>query len=152
MDRATLASLRGYGEDMVEVFARLPLDRGFAGRAFREAGLVISNDYGGDADRLSRNHRHKLGAAMATPVFHDGEIVGVLNVARGGQGPFNSAEQEILLGLAEHAALAVNDAQAVHDLRESLAGATYRAQHDELTGLANRPRAIEALDSELSHT
>jgi diguanylate cyclase (GGDEF)-like protein len=51
---------------------------------------------------------------------------------------FLASERELLLTLAEHAGLALNDARAVQAKDNALAEATYQAMHDELTGLPNR--------------
>ena len=144
------ASLVGYHSSLVSEFARLPLDSGFAGQAMALDRLVVTDDYGNEPNRLGRNERYGLAAAMAAPVRRNGEPFGVLNVATSEAGRvFTRAEQEILLGLAEHASLAVNDASAVHELRRSLDGATHQSRHDALTGLPNRVAAVEALDRAL---
>lgn len=144
------ASLVGYSSSLESEFAKLPLDSGFAGQAIALDRLVVTDDYGNEPNRLGRNERYGLAAAMAAPVRRNGEPFGVLNVATSEAGRvFTSAEQEILLGLAEHASLAVNDASAVHQLRRSLDGATHQSRHDPLTGLPNRVAAIEALDRAL---
>jgi diguanylate cyclase (GGDEF)-like protein len=148
---AAHASLVGYAQATLDAFARLPLDQGFAGRAFVENRLVVSDRYREEPLRLGMNHRHGLEVAMAAPVHRNGETVGVINVASSAPGRrFTDAEQEILLSLAEHASLAVNDATAVHQLRKSLEGVTFQAHHDDLTGLLNRASAIQALDVALT--
>ena len=78
---ASHASLLGYSEDLLEAFAEMPLGHGFAGRAFSENRLVVSDDYQAERDRVGRNERYELQAAMATPVLEHGRPVGVINVA-----------------------------------------------------------------------
>lgn len=144
------ASLVGYAPEMAEHFAAVPPQVGFAGQAMVLDRLVVTDDYAADPHRLGRNERYGLTAAMAAPVRRNGEPFGVLNVATSEPGrTFSLAEQEILLGLAEHASMAVNDASAVHELRRSLDGATHRSRHDALTGLPNRVAALEALERAL---
>lgn len=145
------AALVGYSDVLVEEYARLPMDAGFAGRAYSTNSVVVTDDYAAEPARVGRNQLYGLQIAMAAPVHRNGEPVGVLNVASGEAGRrFTGAEQEILLGLAEHASLAVNDATAVHELQRSLDGATHRAGHDSLTGLPNRSAVLEMLDSALN--
>lgn len=144
------ASLVGYSPTLVGEFARLPLASGFAGQAVTLDRLVVTDHYPDEPNRLGRNERYGLTAAMAAPVRRNGQPSGVLNVATSEVGrTFTHAEQEILLGLAEHASLAVNDAAVVHELRRSLDGATHRSRHDSLTGLPNRVAVVEALDQAL---
>ena len=120
---------------------------GFAGRAYSTNSLVVTDDHGAEPTRVGRNELYGLRIAMAAPVHRNGEPVGVLNVASGQAGRrFTETDQEILLGLAEHASLAVNDATAVHQLQRSLDGATHRAGHDALTGLPNRSAVLETLE------
>ena len=150
-DDIAYTSLLGYSSAMRDNFARLPLDHGFAGRAFVEDGLVVTDRYRDEPQRTSRNVRHELEIAMAAPVHRNGQPVGVLTVASSAKGrTFTSAEQETLLGLAEHASLAVNDAAAIHNLRHTLERVTFEARHDGLTGLLNRSSAVETLDEELA--
>ena len=150
-DDESHASLLGYSPRMRAAFATLPLEDGFAGRAYSENRLIVSADYRSEPQRLGVNQRHQLEVAMAAPVHRNGEPVGVINVASNDAGrQFTEAEQEILLGLAEHASLAVNDATAVHQLRRSLEGVTFRARHDGLTQLLNRESVTEALELTLA--
>ena len=145
------AALVGYSDVLVEEYARLPMDAGFAGRAYSTNSLVVTDDYAAEPTRVGRNQLYGLQIAMAAPVHRNGEPVGVLNVASGDAGRrFTLFEQEILLSLAEHASLAVNDASAVHQLQRSLDGATHRAGHDALTGLPNRSAVLETLDAALT--
>ncbi len=150
-DEKPRAALVGYPGALVEAYAQLPMDAGFAGQAYVRNQLVVTEDYGSEPARVGRNERYDLKIAMAAPVHRNGEPFGVLNVATGAEGRrFTLVEQEILLGLAEHASLAVNDASAVHQLQQSLDGATHRARHDALTGLPNRSAVLDTLDVELA--
>lgn len=149
---ASHASLLGYSEDLLEAFAEMPLGHGFAGRAFSENRLVVSDDYQAERDRVGRNERYELQAAMATPVLEHGRPVGVINVASARPGRrFTTAEQKILVSLAEYASVAVTDAAAVDQLRRSLDRAEFEARHDGLTGLLNRDGAIATLDAAMAH-
>ena len=145
------ASLVGYSDAIRAEFSQLPLDAGFAGRAFLENRLIVTDHYRSEPGRVSRNERYRLQSAMAAPVHVNGVPVGVLNVATAQPGRrFIEAEQDFLRALAEHASLAVSDASVVNQLRRSLEGATFQAQHDALTGLPNRSSAVDILDRALA--
>ena len=145
------SSIVGYGPQVADKFARLPLEYGFIGQAYLENRLVATTNFDAEPSRRSRNEAHRLRVSMAAPVHHNGEPVGVLNVASSKpHRVFTVAEQETLLALAEHASLAVNDAAAISQLRATLAHESYRARHDLLTGLLNRNGMVETLDNELA--
>jgi diguanylate cyclase (GGDEF)-like protein len=144
------ASLAGFHGEGLEAFRRIPLEQGFSGRAFLEGVLVSTNTFRADAERAGHVFTDGVESAMAAPVQHDGHIVGVLNVASRVSGrDFTAAEQEVLLRLADHASLAVTDAEAVHVLRTSLEGERFKAGHDALTSLPNRSSVLEMVEFEM---
>jgi len=148
----TIASLTGYPDEGLAQFRSIPLNQGFSGRAFIEGVLVSTGDFAAAATSIGAAPQESIEAAMATPVHHDGRIVGVLNVASRDVGRvFTLAEQEILLRLADHASLAVTDAAAIHALRDSLEGERFKASHDALTALPNRTTVLEMIEYELHH-
>lgn len=147
-DSDHFASVRGVSAEWSEVFAATPAGIGFAGRAYVENRLVVTDDYQCEPDHMDTNDTYRTRAAMAAPVHRQGKPVGVLSVAsRNPDRRFTPAEQEVLLTFAQHVSLALNDASAVNDLRRSLEGATHRASHDSLTGLLNRSAVIDALNN-----
>ena len=92
---------------------------------FEDAHLVARYDL---ADR----------AHMSTAIEVDGVIVGCLSVGDDAAHRFSSAEEEALLAFAQHASLAMQDAQAGDQMRKSLERERHRASHDGLTSLPNR--------------
>ena len=77
-------------------------------------------------------------AHMSTAIEVDGVIVGCLSVGDDPAHRFSSAEEEALLAFAQHASLAMQDAQAGDQMRKSLERERHRASHDGLTSLPNR--------------
>ena len=77
-------------------------------------------------------------AHMSTAIEVDGAIVGCLSVGDDPAHRFSSAEEEALLAFAQHASLAMQDAQAGDQMRKSLERERHRASHDGLTSLPNR--------------
>jgi diguanylate cyclase (GGDEF)-like protein len=144
------SSMAGVDDRQHAMFASVPIDVGFSGRAFTENRLVITDDYQREPRRVDAQGEFRTHAAMAAPVHRDGDPVGVISVAALDPARrFTGPEQEVLLAFAQHVSLALNDASAVHQMRESLVGATYQASHDSLTNLPNRAAVLDALDASL---
>jgi len=93
-------------------------------------GLVVIEDTSDIEDRPL--HNEGIRAMMSAPVFRNGMVCGVLNVASRLQGRrYGPDEREVLLAFAEHTSLALTDARNHSD-------AVHRALHDPLTNLPNR--------------
>ncbi|MFZ0158251.1 MAG: sensor domain-containing diguanylate cyclase [Kineosporiaceae bacterium] len=89
-------------------------------------------------------------AAVAVPVQQGSATVGHLVLASRTAGHrFTPLEESLATTLAEHAGLAVQDAETVDALHAALDDAQHRASHDALTGLANRTTFLAALDRAL---
>ena len=105
---------------------------------------VAEHDTGAVVERL----RSSAGGApvlMASPLLHEGQVLGALLVA-GRTGPverFRREEQGLFEALAGHAAVALLAARMVDELRGEAARREVEALHDSLTGLRNR-RAFTA--------
>ena len=85
----------------------------------------------------------KVEACMAAPVRQNGRVIGVMVVATQRKGrKYTVEEQEILLAFAEHASLALTDAQRISAVE-------HMAFHDTLTGLPNRAYFMERLNQAL---
>jgi diguanylate cyclase (GGDEF)-like protein len=88
---------------------------------------------------------------MAVPVRLAGEVVGGLVVAtRSPRRTYGPPDEALACTLAEHAALALQDASTVAELQQTLAQAMHQAQHDSLTGLSNRGTFLSDLDRQLA--
>jgi diguanylate cyclase (GGDEF)-like protein len=101
-----------------------------AGRCIDENTLVSDVAHGDDGAPTRQ--------VLATPVSENGEPVGALMVVGPPQRRYRVPEHEVLLALAEHASLAVNDARTVD--------AMYEAYHDHVTGLPNRALFFDRVD------
>ncbi len=87
---------------------------------------------------------HPMDALLATLVAPSGLLLGTLNVDVPRDGRLPSRAQCALLELfAEHAAIAIEHARMTAELQGSRDEMTHAAQHDPLTGLANRSLLME---------
>ena len=145
-----LVASTGLSPELLQGWRRTPADQGIGGRAILERRLVVTHDYLGMPEPIPGFLRHGTTAAMAAPVYQGAEVTGslVVSTTRPGR-TYSDGEKEVLLAFAEHASLALNDAQTVEALREAVSQATYEAQHDGLTGLPNRRRFLELLQQSI---
>ncbi|MGH2840319.1 MAG: putative bifunctional diguanylate cyclase/phosphodiesterase, partial [Solirubrobacteraceae bacterium] len=122
------------------------IGEGAGGRAIREDGLVIIDNYSESADAIPLFAGDDLQVAMAAPVREKGRVVGSLVVAtRRLERRYGPDAQEMLMAFAEHASLALTDAKMVTE-------ALHHAYHDGLTDLPNRALFVERLESALDRS
>lgn len=115
-----LVSVTGVKDELVPALRRGPIGEGAGGRAISEGKLVIIHDYDSQESSIPALAEDHLKAAMAAPVFVNGEIAGSLVVASYREGrTYSKLEQEGLLAFAEHASLALTDAQTVEAMRDA---------------------------------
>ena len=149
----TLVAASVHGEALAPLLekARLRVGQGVVGRAVADNRLTVLEDYPAHPGADPRAERVGLTATMATPIRDGQEVIGCLVVGSLSDGrTYRTSERELLLTFAELASLAVTDARTVDELHEALGLATHRAQHDALTGLANRTRFIDRLSHALA--
>ncbi len=98
--------------------------------------------------------RSAVGSAMSAPIYQRGEAVGATVVIAGRQRreDFSDEDKEALIILAGYVSVAVTDRANTRELEESLTAAEWRATHDDLTGLPNRPRLLQLLNHQLRDT
>lgn len=131
--------------------AHLRLGEAIAGRvaASREPvlvhGTVVRPPGPGTIDTIPPPH-----SAMSTPLLHRGRLLGVLNVNAIPERKFTEHDLRALSLFAEHAAGAIANAQLFESQRLLAAQKNYRAFHDALTNLPNRPLFLEHLSYVLS--
>jgi diguanylate cyclase (GGDEF)-like protein len=120
-------------------FGRLPVGTGVGGRAISEDRLCVVENYADAVGTIGGFVEDGVHASMAVPVRLAGLTVGSLAVAcrRPGR-TYSEDERDVMVRFADHASLALNDARTVQAMNKALKDATYRAKHDELTGLPNR--------------
>jgi len=120
----------------------------------RSGGLTATVAKNGQAAFIANTQRHPLFAddpypdlrAIASlPLRLDEEVVGVMNVSYIRAHEFDDGEMRLLNSVAGAAALAVRNA-ALHERILKL------AVTDELTGLANRRRFLDAVRSEMQRS
>jgi diguanylate cyclase (GGDEF)-like protein len=146
-----MVSSIGVPDPVREEIARLPVGTGVGGQAIVDDELCSTERYGGYAGAIPELRAGGLETAMAAPVRIGGQAIGSLVVASHQPGRhYSDAERDILLAFAEHASLALNDANSVQALQEALAGATHQARHDSLTGLPNRACFYERAEAALA--
>ena len=136
-DELVIVSSRGFSDDDLEEIRVATTSAGLAGRCVREERLIVGDD--------------DMEATMAAPVHVNGEVVGCLTLSSTvGARRFSPPEQEALLGFAESASLALQDARAIDTMRSALNRERHRAEHDPLTGLANRATVQDHLQARLA--
>lgn len=88
---------------------------------------------------------------LAAPLRLDDGLVGVLLVANRAEHlpDFTAAELPLISSLANHAAVALQNARLVDQLTAEAAVKAHQALHDELTGLPNRRALLLQLEADL---
>ena len=123
----------------LDPFPRQPLaTAGIGGQAVVEQRLVATNDYPHMAYALEDYAAAGVHCAMAAPVFINAIIAGSLTVAsRDPECFYDPDDQQMLRAFAEHASLALTDAQTLEQIDQAF--------RDPLTGLPNRALFLDRL-------
>jgi diguanylate cyclase (GGDEF)-like protein len=135
----TMVSSVGVSHAVLAAALRTPVAKGAGGRAIVEDRVVVVSDYQNTDVAIEEFVGDRLQCALAAPIHEDGRAVGSITVATHRSGrEYTDADCEMLVALADHASIALNDAKAVDQMR-------HLAYHDALTGLPNRLLFFEHL-------
>jgi diguanylate cyclase (GGDEF)-like protein len=122
----------GISHAVLAATKRSPIASGAGGRAIAEDRVVIVNDYQTANVAMNEFVGDQLQSALAVPIHENGHPVGSITVATyRRERVYSDTDCEMLVALAHHASIALNDAKAVDQMR-------HLAYHDALTGLPNR--------------
>jgi diguanylate cyclase (GGDEF)-like protein len=144
----TVVASIGSDEESLSRERRAPAHSGLGGRAMSERRMVVADAVSGPPAEDSATDFAAAGltAAIATPIFERGEVVGSIGVASRRPGrEYGPRDQQVLSSFAEHASLALNHARAVEE-------AMHEALHDSLTGLPNRSLFLDRLRHALARS
>jgi diguanylate cyclase (GGDEF)-like protein len=121
------------------------IGEGICGRAAESRKLVYVPDLERDAQFRVREGAgaRGTGCLLAVPMVHGGELLGVLNFERHEKSAFSAQEIEFLSSVADHAAMAVQNAR-LHEQTVAM------SVTDPLTGIANRRHLFQQLDAEIT--
>jgi diguanylate cyclase (GGDEF)-like protein len=134
-----LVSSVGVSHAMLATVKRSSVTAGAGGRAFVEDRVVILGDYQQAEVAMDAFVGDQLQSALAAPIHENGRPVGSITVAtHRPDRTYSDTDCEMLVALAHHASIALNDAKAVDQMR-------HLAYHDALTGLPNRLLFFEHL-------
>ena len=133
-----IVSAAGGPIELGEWLATVPMPDHLApGRAMRPDKSVHRYTFTAGPTRV-QSAPPRIRTAIAAPVHESGKVIGSLVVGSCDQArEFSDHDHATLLAFAEHASLAVTDANTLE--------AMYRAFHDSLTGLASRALFLDRL-------
>ncbi|MEA2517378.1 MAG: hypothetical protein QOG16_1216 [Actinomycetota bacterium] len=116
-----LASAMGIGDQIRLKVHRIGIDEGVAGRSIKERRLCMTENYADASGAIPAFVEiDAVQAAMAVPLFVDGQIAGSLVTGTRKVGRvYGEHEREMLTQLGESASIALTDASTVESMREA---------------------------------
>ena len=143
-DPSRLVLVASHGRDKELPQLSSSSDFGIGGQAYRENRSIVIENYADSSNSTQVLLDQGLKAAMAVPVRSDGVTVGSLSVGTLWPQTFSDTEREMLEILAEHAGIALLDANSRESVRLALT--------DHLTGLPNRRLFLDRLTQGIEHS
>jgi len=114
--------------------ARIPIERGIVGWVARHRQPVRLDEATADPRHdptLARRTGLVPHGMICVPLLHRGRLLGIVQVINRLDGrPFSAAEERLVQALADHAAVAIANAQLYHEVEQA-------SLTDDLTGLGN---------------
>ncbi len=148
-------SLVGMGLDQHEI--RLPLSRGIAGWVAQHGETVNLADAYADP-RFESEVDLRLGfrtrSLLCIPILNkDKETIGVLQLLNKKSGPFTEADEKMLIGISDHVALALENAQLHRELlqKQRMERDLALARSIQMGLLPERPPQLDGFDIAVSH-
>jgi diguanylate cyclase (GGDEF)-like protein len=141
--RQVLASSHGLPVHVADAVRIVPVADDTDENATCEGRLLVIGDYPSDEHAVPEFVEWGVTTMAAAPVHESGRIVGAIQVgSRDPNRRYTADELEALVAFAEHASIALTDAQALAGMRRSL--------HDPLTNLPNRTLFLDRLQTALT--
>ncbi|MBN1303355.1 MAG: GAF domain-containing sensor histidine kinase [Anaerolineales bacterium] len=100
----------------------VPLDNSLAGSIFRSNKPLLINEASKDPRHFPTASKHvnfKPKNFLGVPMQMQSKVIGVLEALNKPKGEFNSDDEEVLSVLASHAAVAINNARLVQELKDA---------------------------------
>lgn len=122
---------------------------GMLGMVLGERATVWLEDYAGHQKAVAEFVAAGITTAVGTPLWVDGSLVGVFAVGSSRHRWISSEDREAFELLASVASRGFEGARRFEQLAATEARTRHMAQHDELTGLANRSLLYASIDDAL---
>ncbi len=114
-----LLASQGYPDDLLAAYAETlwPLDRGIVGRVARTGKPELVEDVSGDPDYVAVVPN--MLAQLAVPISREERIIGVISLESSRRGFLNQEGLALVTRLANHAAIAIENARLFDEVRRA---------------------------------
>jgi diguanylate cyclase (GGDEF)-like protein len=131
-ERLTVRAAWGFANPAAVVGRSIRIGQGLAGKAAAAGATVLVTDVSTSPEYLAFwGEAPRTGSFVTVPIRFKQELIGVLALTRAPEDPLTDVEIRYIEAIANHAALAIHNAQLITELEA-------RSTHDALTGLPNR--------------
>ncbi len=141
----------GYSEESRRWLQRIPVTKGLVGRSLRTLSPVLSHDVSLEPDFLpAKTDRGEIPrSALAVPLIHQGNPVGVMTIESTRRGNFNTEHEQMLAALGGTLAIAVVNArlyEELHARERKLDNNLQLAKQVQLSMLPDEPPGIPGFE------